>query len=278
MTVKKKIELLQKLLDKSKLITTESSSDPDFKAWKNLTERTLIKIFGQNSTEINQFKELVFCYYGIMIGGADYSQDHLRNFRKDFKIITQSIEQYIEEFKDEIDSQEDEIDGVPNKEISKVFISHASKDGPIIEELIDLLETIGLDSTQIFCTSFEGYGIDLGENFLEAIKSELSGESLVLFVLTENFYNSPICMCELGATWVLSKEHIPVVVPPLNYDEIKGTLPLTQGFKINEPLKLNSFKNKIEETFAIVQPLNFSTWERKRDRICGRLDKIINCE
>ena len=62
----------------------------------------------------------------------------------------------------------------PPKTISKkIFISHASKDKDLVGELIDLLENIGLDSHQIFCSSFEGYGIPLGEDFLEIIKKEL---------------------------------------------------------------------------------------------------------
>ncbi|TON15932.1 hypothetical protein CGH62_27000, partial [Vibrio parahaemolyticus] len=118
-----------------------------------------------------------------------------------------------------------------------------------VEEIIELLEAIGVESNQIFCTSFEGYGIELGENFLDAIKNELSSDSMVLFVLSENFYASPVCMCEMGAAWVLSKEHIPLVVPPLSYSDIKGVLPLTQGMVLTDTMKLNSFKEKIEKTF-----------------------------
>ena len=64
--------------------------------------------------------------------------------------------------------------------LKKIFISHATKDKEIIEELIDLLENIGINSAQIFCSSFEGYGIPLGENFLDKIKQELSSEVLGL--------------------------------------------------------------------------------------------------
>lgn len=46
-----KVRLLKKLLDRAELITAESSSDLEFKNWKNLVERTFIKIFGENSTE-----------------------------------------------------------------------------------------------------------------------------------------------------------------------------------------------------------------------------------
>ncbi|TOJ54793.1 hypothetical protein CGI36_24785 [Vibrio parahaemolyticus] len=115
----------------------------------------------------------------------------------------------------------------------------------------------------------------MGENFLDAIKTELSSDSMVLFLLSENFYKSPVCMCEMGAAWVLSKEHIPIVVPPLTYSDIQGVLPLTQGMLLTDSLKLNSFKEKIEKTFNITNGLSFSTWERKRDRVCSRLEKIL---
>ncbi|MBQ4852925.1 toll/interleukin-1 receptor domain-containing protein, partial [Pseudoalteromonas sp. MMG012] len=275
MDINSKIKLLQKLLDKSEMVKVESSGDTDFKTWKNLVERTLIKVFGKESTEYEHFSDLKF-YYPAMIytSSSDYTSDHLRCFRRDFKMLIDSIQEYIGEF------EEDPQDSVVSTEespadISKIFISHASKDADVVEEIIEMLESIGIESNQIFCTSFEGYGIGLGENFLDTIKSELSSDSLVLFVLSENFYNSPVCMCEMGATWVLSKEHIPIVVPPLSYDDIKGVFPLSQGFILTDPLKLNSFKEKIESTFNVSNPLSFSTWERKRDRICNRLSSIV---
>lgn len=153
-----------------------------------------------------------------------------------------------------------------HKSLNKIFISHATKDKVIIEEIIELLESIGIDSEQIFCSSFEGYGIPLGENFLDQIKKELSSEVLVLFVLTENFYESKICLCEMGAAWALSKQHIPIVVPPLSYSDIQCVIPLTQGLLINDISKLNSFKERIEQLFNLNNKLSFSTWERKRER------------
>jgi len=96
-----------------------------------------------------------------------------------------------------------------------------------------------------------------------------------MFILSRNFYESPVCLCEMGATWVLANEHIPVLVPPLDYSDVKGVIPLTQGLKINDPLKLNSLKTKIEKLFTIEKPLSFSTWERKRDRILSRIKNSI---
>ena len=60
MDTSKKIELLSKVLEKSESITVEDCEHPDFKVWKNNTERTLSKIFGAKSHELDNLKELTF--------------------------------------------------------------------------------------------------------------------------------------------------------------------------------------------------------------------------
>ncbi|WP_157619308.1 toll/interleukin-1 receptor domain-containing protein [Psychromonas aquimarina] len=276
-----KIRLLKKLLDKADLVTIENSSDPEFKSWKNLVERTFVKVFGESSTEYKHFSELRFFFQALMwTTDSDFTADHLRVFRQDFGILKSSITQYIEEFEEQ-EQHETPVIKKQSKlktKASKVFISHASKDSAIVEEVIELLESIGLESHQIFCTSFDGYGIGLGENFLDKIKDELSSDTIVLFILSNNFYSSPVCLCEMGATWVLAKEHIPIVIPPLDYSDISGVIPLTQGMKINEPLKLNLLKEKIENEFNLNNSGSLSTWERKRDRVLLRISKLIAVE
>ncbi|MEQ1105142.1 toll/interleukin-1 receptor domain-containing protein [Acinetobacter ursingii] len=157
----------------------------------------------------------------------------------------------------------------------KIFISHATADKEIVELLIDLLEDIGLKSNQIFCSSFEGYGIPLGEDFLDRIKKELSSDVMVLFVITNKFYESKVCLCEMGAAWALSKGHIPIVVPPLSYSDINGVIPLTQGLLINDVPKLNSLKDKLEQDFKIQEKISANIWERKRKKFVESLDKYI---
>lgn len=53
---------LQRLLDKAAEIKARDSSDPTFKAWKNTVEQTLVRIYGQPSTQVEQFNDLVFFY------------------------------------------------------------------------------------------------------------------------------------------------------------------------------------------------------------------------
>lgn len=273
MTTDKKIQSLEKLLEKASEIKRESSSDPDFKVWKNLVERTLMKVFGDESFEVKEFRKLKFFYNPMMSYlGDDHTQEHIRCFRRDFEITKKNIKSYIEELEEEEPIAISQ--PIKNTNINKVFISHSSSDKIFVEEIIDLIETIGLNSTQIFCSSFDGYGIDLGQDFLERIKEELNEEILVLFVLSSNFYSSPVCLCEMGATWIKTNEHIPILIPPFDFKDIQGVIPLTQGFKINESLKLNLFKEKLEGLFGL-QLIDNSSWERKRDRILKRIETGI---
>ena len=189
--------LLQRLLDQAGQITVRSSDDPVFKAWKNTVERALVRVYGQPSPELQHFHELRFFYSPIMwMAGDDFTREHLQHFERDLQILLSSLKSYVEE-----------LPGGPTEEIvpvsvpiaaadssllpPRVFVSHALTDAPIVEELVELLEIIGLTHEQIFCTSLAGYDIDLGANFLDAIKAELlNSNTLVLFLLTRSFFRA----------------------------------------------------------------------------------------
>ncbi|OEE58379.1 hypothetical protein A1OK_15395 [Enterovibrio norvegicus FF-454] len=172
------------------------------------------------------------------------------------------------------DIKKSEIHSKTNNNLSKIFISHASADEKVVRKVVDLLEAMGVNSQQIFCSSLEGYGIKPGANFLETIKDELNSNSMVLFVLSDNFYNSRVCLCEMGAAWVLSKHCVPIVVPPFKFEDIEGVIPLTQGIAVNDKYKLNSLKETIEDKLAI-SVVNSNIWESKRDKNIDELNSLI---
>lgn len=252
--------------------------NPEFDKWLRRVERSIDKVCGENSKISSEISSINFKYTGPRgMDGVEVPLDKT-TYQNGLVAVISLIESVIEELDEGTYDETIQRDSVVvhSPEITKIFISHASKDAEIVGDIIELLETIGAEEQQIFCTSFEGYGIDLGANFLDTIKDELSSEILVIFVLSENFYASPVCLCEMGAAWILSKEHIPVLIPPLDYKDVQGVIPLTQGLKINEPLKLNQLKEKIEKIFNVEKNLSVTNWERKRDKIVARIEKAIS--
>jgi hypothetical protein len=264
----KEIELIENLIKEHSTISYSNKSN--FDILKKRTQMIIRNIFGENSHYLEELKKI---RYGptYVIAGAD--NDYRTPFENGLRKFGNILNVMKEEIEMKVNLQADDI----AKEIveRKIFISHSSLDADIVGKLIELIEAMGLPSDKIFCTSFEGYNIGLGEDFLQTIRDVLSKEVLVIFVLSKNFYESPISLCEMGATWVKTKEHIPVLVPPFEYKEIKGVIPYTQGMKVNEKGKLNSLKEKIESFFSL-NAQNFSIWERKRDKILGEINLALD--
>src|SRR3954462_6401778 len=98
MLTSEKRRALQRLLDRAGDIQARRSDDAAFKTWKNMVERTLVRIYGQGSTQVQHFNDLVF-FYNPMVWtlGDDYSHEHAQAFERDFKTLVASIGAYIEE-------------------------------------------------------------------------------------------------------------------------------------------------------------------------------------
>jgi hypothetical protein len=43
---------------------------------------------------------------------------------------------------------------------------------------------------------------------------------------------------EMGATWIKTNEHVPILIPHCDFKNVQGVIPLTQGFKITDSLKI----------------------------------------
>ncbi len=100
-----------------------------------------------------------------------------------------------------------------------IFISHASLDKPVIDDLFDLLQTgCNLKMEEIFCTSVEGAGIKTGADFLKWIQDHLNKSQIVILFLTPNYTSSPFCLAEMGAAWALKRNVFPLLIPSMKRD------------------------------------------------------------
>jgi hypothetical protein len=157
----------------------------------------------------------------------------------------------------------------------KIFVSHASVDKPIVNDFVELLEGgIGIHPKNIFCASIKGQGIRPGVDFKSSIKRHLDEATTVIALISENFYNSPFCMCELGGTWIQGKDFIPILVPPLQLSDLKAVLEGLQALKIQEIEDLDELRDELAERLGI-KPLPTPRWTTRRDRFLNNLEGTL---
>lgn len=156
-----------------------------------------------------------------------------------------------------------------------VFISHSSKDKDFAEALVVLLEDLGFDSSNLFCSSIDGYGIGLSEDIFETLRSLFNEHNLfVLFIHSPRYYQSAISLNEMGAAWVLKTDFCSFLTTDMNFDMMKGVVNSnTISIKVNAddtPSRLNELKDKFVSLFGL-NPTEGTKWERKRQAF---LDKV----
>ena len=165
---------------------------------------------------------------------------------------------------------------------TKVFISHASKDIKYVEPLVELLDRIGLSENNLFCSSVPGYGIPLGENIYDYLANEFKENNLlVLFVLSENYYNSTACLNEMGAAWVLKRKYYTILLPEFEFEKIDGAIDprkIAINFGANsQELKhgLSQLRDGIASIFNL-KNVSESRWENYRDKFLDAIKTIKN--
>lgn len=156
-----------------------------------------------------------------------------------------------------------------------IFISHAVKDKPLVEKFVDDILQVGMDisANDIFCSSLSGMGIPSGKNFIDYIKEEIQQPKVVIVFFSKAYISSQFCMCELGATWAMTHNILPILVPPLTHSDIKGVLTGIQVDRVNNADEINRFQEALSNILG--NKLSFSRWERKRNHFLKESKEIL---
>jgi len=158
----------------------------------------------------------------------------------------------------------------------KVFISHSTKDKDLVDAFVDLLQTgIGIPTNEIFCSSIEGTNIPPGKNVIEYIKEQLQSPQIVIAILSPSYYESTFCICELGATWALTNEMLPLLVPPLNYENIKDVLTAVQLSRIDNDLQLSQMRDRLVSVLGL-RTQETTRWEQKRNQFLRKAKELLS--
>ncbi|MCU7663771.1 toll/interleukin-1 receptor domain-containing protein [Bacillus thuringiensis] len=165
--------------------------------------------------------------------------------------------------------------------IEKIFISHASKDVTYVKALVDLLNDIGVKKSQnsIFCSSMPGYDIPHGASIYEFLKNELKNNNImVLFVLSDNYYQSAPCLNEMGAAWITSKEYTTVLTPNFDFKQIVGAIDPTKiSFKMNDSVGLDKFRDSLVNTLEL-ENTDYKIWQGDKEKYLSAVSALADLE
>lgn len=163
-----------------------------------------------------------------------------------------------------------------------LFISHSSEDEVIVTGLVEMLRTIGFNNRNLFCSSVPGFDIPEGEDIYEFLRAKLMGYKLfVIFVLSESYYKSAACLNEMGAAWVLKADYSTIILPGFQIPDIKGAVnPRKMAVVMEDDKrvrgKLNQFKDRLIEFFALPETEDDTIWENDRNKFVDIAKSLIS--
>lgn len=152
----------------------------------------------------------------------------------------------------------------------KVFISHKTSERKFAEAIIKLIEALGLNKDQIFCSSIPGYGVKANKDFIEVIKEQYQKyKTFIIVIHSKEYYESPICMNELGAAFLANSELFSFLTKDCDFQDLKGVIkPSTMMFKVNNKETyhlLDVFITQIQ-TFFNLTPISEKLTESIKDK------------
>lgn len=163
----------------------------------------------------------------------------------------------------------------------KLFISHSSKDSKIAKCVVDLLYGIGLKENDMFCSTIAEIGIPINNDIYDYLQNMLKDEELyIIFLLSDQYYQSAACLNEMGAVWVNKKAYITFLLPGYDYSDIKGAInPRRISIKLDDDYKtlkhrLGEFKTDMLKQFSLT--ISDTRWEELRDQFMKSIDFDTN--
>lgn len=237
--------------------------------WQLTSKDILISGFGENHRYVTEFVDTI----------TDKNTGF--NFKREFEremnhglCVLESISESLQLGLEEIVASPEEKSPGTNPPL--VFISHAELDKEFANEIVTLLEFIGVKD--ILCTSVDGYRIPLGHDIIEYLRETFNKYNLFVIILhTHNYYTRPVCLNEMGAAWALKTKYFSVLAPDFDFSGMTGVVnDRDVAIKIGAAdceSRLNQLKKELVNFFGLPEP-NENRWPHYRTKFLSNCLKF----
>lgn len=168
------------------------------------------------------------------------------------------------------------INKVENKLKKRIFVSHSEKDEEIVGYFTDdiLIQGLGFNSNDIYCTSQLGMKNKPSEDWLNTIKENLEECEIIFFIITPNFKNSEVCQNELGASWALNKVVFLLCIEPIAKSKATVLYDVKQVEELNKEDSLDRVRDVINDKY-ITNKIGTDRWGGYRKRFMTKLNRYL---
>ena len=99
----------------------------------------------------------------------------------------------------------------------------------------------------------------------------------MIALLTENYWHSSFCVCELGAVWFDdSKAFTPILVPPLDYAQLQAVIHGAESLKLDEPGDLDRLRDQVLGALDMRESAAPTPkWNTKKKEFLARLPTLL---
>ena len=106
-------------------------------------------------------------------------------------------------------------------------------------------------------------------------------EIIVIMVLSQNYYKSPACLNEMGATWIFELMDFPILLPGFDFSHINGAAdPRNIAIKLDAEdafARLNELRERVSKFFGIKisnETDEWNAWWRYQNDFLAKIKSI----
>ena len=102
-----------------------------------------------------------------------------------------------------------------------IFISHRSTDKQYGNALRDFISGLGVPNDRLIYTSHPLHKIPLDKNIYDYLRSNISSNIFMIILWSNQYLESPACLNEMGAAWVVQSDYTNIYVPDFAFGNPK---------------------------------------------------------
>jgi hypothetical protein len=106
-------------------------------------------------------------------------------------------------------------------EKSVIFLSHKSDDKAFADVVEEFIMGLGVREDQLVYTTHPLHKIPLSLNTYDYLRENINSNIFMIFLLSDKYLESPACLSEMGASWVLRSDYACFFIPGFNFNNPK---------------------------------------------------------